>query len=325
MKKLSELYYTPTHLWRGTKAIETLQKEASVSRKQAISFLTHQALWQVHLPPPKHIRHIHFDVTEPNKLHKADLMFLPHDSVYGTTYKYVLCVIDVDSRFKAARPLKSKKASEVAEMLADIYRKGPLIYPKEFHCDGGTEFRSDTTKLLEKHDVKIKRVTTKYHHRFTAFVERMNRTLAERLFKIQDAQELNNPKKDSKTWVKHLQPIIESLNNAETSMIGMKPIDAIKLAKVELVKSMPIDDKPLPIGGLYRYLYAPGELEGGQQRRATDMIWSWDTFRLDRKVKDHGQPWLYYLANAPQRAFVREELMLIPEETELPPDHVKAW
>ena len=41
-------------------------------------------------------------------------------------------------------------------------------------------------------------MTTKYHHNFTAFVERFNKTLAERLFKPQDAQELQNPTKDSK-------------------------------------------------------------------------------------------------------------------------------
>ena len=41
----------------------------------------------------------------------------------------------------------------------------------------------------------------------------MNQTLAKKLFKIQDAQELNNPEKISKTWVKHLQNIIKKLNN----------------------------------------------------------------------------------------------------------------
>ena len=62
----------------------------------------------------------------------------------------------------------------------------------------------------------------------------MNRTLAERLFKIQDAQELNNPKKDSKIWVKHLQNIIKKMNSEITRMIKMKPKDAIKLDHVEL-------------------------------------------------------------------------------------------
>ena len=54
------------------------------------------------------------------------------------------------------------------------------------------------------------------------------------------------------------------------------------------------------------------------------MTWSWNTFRLDRIIKDEGQRVLYYLQEGPERAFVREELMLIPEDTEeLPPDSCK--
>ena len=73
------------------------------------------------------------------------------------------------------------------------------------------------------------------------------------------------------------------------------------------------------------YLYQPGELEGGQQRRATDMIWSWNTFRLDKIIQDEGERVLYYIRDGPKRSFVREELMLIPEETQLPPDYVQEW
>ena len=34
---------------------------------------------------------------------------------------------------------------------------------------------------------------------------------------------------------------------------------------------------------------------------------------------------MYYLTDGPERAFVLEELMLIPEDTELPDDYVQAW
>ena len=38
-----------------------------------------------------------------------------------------------------------------------------------------------------------------------------------------------------------------------------------------------------------------------------------------------GNQVMYYLSDGPKRAFVSEELMLIPEDTELPPDYVQAW
>ena len=290
------------------------------------AWLAKQALWQVHLPRPKRIDYAHFYVTKVNKIHQADLLYLPHDKIYQSTYKYVLNVIDIASGCKASRPLRTKKASEVAEMFADIYKKGPLKYPEELHVDGGTEFKSQVGELMGEHSVEVKRVTTKYHHHFTAFVENFNKTLAERLFKIQDAQELNDPTKDSRTWVKHLYKLVTKLNNTKLDRIGTTPAKAVKLEHVELnIKAYPKEDA-LPVDGLYRYLYQPGELEGGDRRRATDMIWSWDAHRLDRVVEDLDQRVLYYLVEGPgrpKRAFVREQLMLIPENTELPPDSVK--
>ena len=260
-------------------------------------------------------------------MHQADLLYLPHDKVYQNTYKYTLNVIDVASRYKASRPLKTKKASEVAEMLQDIYKKGPLRYPKEFHVDNGTEFKADVLKLMKTHDVKVVSATTKYHHNFTAFVERFNKTLAERLFKAQDAQELQNPTKDSRIWVKYLQKAVTRLNSEKTQMLGMTPAKAVRLTSVELQVAPYPEEKVLPVDGLYRYLYQPGELEGGDRRRATDKIWSRNTFRLDRIVENLGQRVLYYLAAEmrPKRAFVHEELMQIPEDTEVPPEWVEEW
>ena len=44
------------------------------------------------------------------------------------------------------------------------------------------------------------------------------------------------------------------MNNTKSSMIGMKPKDAIKLGTVPLDKKY-LEETVLPEGGLYRYLY----------------------------------------------------------------------
>ena len=108
-------------------------------------------------------------------------------------------------------------------MLQDIYKKGPLRYSKKFHVDNGTEFKAGVLKLMKEKGVKVVSVTTKYHHNFTAFVERFNKSLAERLFKAQDAQELENSTKDSRIWVKYLQKAVTRLNSEKTEMLGMTP------------------------------------------------------------------------------------------------------
>ena len=257
-------------------------------------------------------------------MHQFDLLYMPSDSLYGSKYKYILAGINAASRYKVARPLKTKQARDVVEMIADIYNVGPVTYPKIFQCDTGSEFKGELTKMLEKQEVKIQQVTTKYKHTHTTFVEALNKILAERLFKVQDAQELNDPEKVSSRWVKHLYGLVYELNDMEIEMIGMQPKDAIKLKEVLLVtrKSYP-PEEVLPEDGLYRYLLQPGEENDDQRRRATDRIWSKGTYRLREIAENPGNRVMYYLLNGPERAFVSEELMRIPEDTELLPDYIQ--
>ena len=60
--------------------------------------------------------------------------------------------------------MRTKQAKDVAEMIADIYKVGPLTYPKIFQCDNGIEFKAEVIKLLEKHEVRIQYSMTKYKH-----------------------------------------------------------------------------------------------------------------------------------------------------------------
>ena len=243
-----------------------------MSRKDIKSWLAKQALWQVHIPPPKEINHPHYDVTKPNEQHQFGLLYMPHNLFEGNTYKYVLTGINVASRCKVARPLRTKKSSEVAFVLEAIYKKGGVSkYPKVFQCDNGSEFKNEVTKLLEKHNVDIRRATTKYNHNHTAFVEAFNKELAKLLFKPMDVQGLQDPGKVSTIWVKNLNKIVNKMNNKKSSMIDMKPKDAIKLDTVPLNKTYP-DETVLPKDGFYRFLYQPGKQHGDQKRRATDFI-----------------------------------------------------
>ena len=124
---------------------------------------------------------------------------MPLVILHRNKYKYIVSGIDVASRYKVGRPLRTKQAKDVAEMIADIYKVGPLTYPKIFQCDNGSEFKAEVTKILEKHEVRIQGAMTKYKHTHAAFAEALNKILAENLFKVQDAQELNDPDKVSAT------------------------------------------------------------------------------------------------------------------------------
>ena len=144
-------------------------------------------------------------------------------------------------------------------------------------------------------------------HRQQAIVERFNKTLAERLFGHQYYQEMTSDDR-CREWVKRLPEVIAALNNEKTQMIGKKPSDAIK-AKLVQQHIKPISSKAiLQDDVLVRYLYEPGELEGGNTRRATDPIWSVTIHSISHVIQRPNQPALYYLVDGPKRSFVLEEL-----------------
>ena len=104
------------------------------------------------------------------------------------------------SRYKEAEPLATKEAKEVADALERIYSRSPLEWPKLLLVDPGRKFMGVVNTLLKKHDTKIGQGRVNIH-RDQAIVERFNRTLAERLFGHQYAQEMLLRGKRSVEWV----------------------------------------------------------------------------------------------------------------------------
>ena len=133
----------------------------------------------------------------PNEAHQLDLLYMPSDTLYGNKYKHILSGTDVASRYKVARPMRTKQAKDIANMIIDIYKVGHLTYPKVFQCNNGSEFKAEVTSMLEKCGIKTWCTMTKYKHMDTAFVKALDKLLAEQLSNVQDAQELNDPEKVS--------------------------------------------------------------------------------------------------------------------------------
>ena len=231
--------------------------------------------------------------------------------------------MDVASRYKAAEPLTSKESEEVLRGFARVYRRGPLKWPQLLQVDPGCEFMGAVTKAMENNKTAIRRGRTDIH-RDQAIVERFNRTLAERLFGHQYAVEMNLPSGRSTAWVKRLPDVVSALNNEVTRLTGKKPAQAIKQKTVSSKPTTPymrpvgVHEKKLPPQAHVRYLYYPGELEGSG-RRATDPIWSLKVYTIQKVVTKPDAPVVYYLFDGPKRGFVREELLVVPPGTQLPP------
>ena len=320
--KLAKIYYSPQGYWKGVSAVKKLTDASKVPENVVKQWLYKQAIWQIYLPAPRYVPRPKFDVATPNSVHQADLLFLPHDKLRRKTYKYALTVVDIASRYKEAEPLTSKDSNEVAKAFQAIYKRGPLTWPQMLQVDPGREFMGGVTKEMEKHKTYIRRGRTEIH-RDQAIVERFNRTLAERLFGHQYAVEMLHAGR-STVWVKRLPDVVSALNNEVTRLTGKKPAYAIKEKNIVSKPSTPysrpvgVNEKKLPPLINVRYLYQPGELEGGT-KRATDPIWSLKVYQVVKNMTKPNEPVVYYLSDGPKRGFVREELLVVPPNTQLPP------
>ena len=129
-------------------------------------------------------------------------------------------------------------------------------------------------------------------------------------------------------WVERLPAVLKSMNNEVTRLTGKEPQEVLKSKQISI--NMPTYNRPVGFDEVrlspfskVRYLFAPGEYEGGEKRRATDPVWSLEIFELSHSKVSPDQPVMYYLSGGQKRSFVREELQVVPEYTELPPKHVK--
>ena len=249
-KKLSAIYHIPRGYWKGLTAIKKLASAAKVTEQQAKDWLKKQTIWQIYLPAPRHIPPPIFGVAVPSELHQADLLFLPQNRVRRKTFRYALTVVDVASCYKEAEPLTSETVAEVADGLVRIYTRSPLRWPKLLQVDPGNEFMGSVSQLLAKHSVQVRRGQVDIH-REQGILKRFNRTLAERLFGHQYAQEMRLPSGERSTErVKRLPSVVIALNGEVTRLTDKKPSDATKAKTLTQKPSsvVPCSQRKIPSG-----------------------------------------------------------------------------
>jgi len=350
---LRKIYYQPIGYQRNAKKLleASIKTGYDFTLDEVHDWLERQAVHQIHKPRPRYIPRASFcSITTPNKVHQADVLYMPYDKIGRITYLFCLNVVDVASRYKVSIPIgaysvKNRQgiltSKTIARALKEKYDdpECPLIWPKIFLTDKGPEFRGDCEKLMREHGVKIQKAENK---NTMGIVERYNRTLWERCGLSQDASDQLLPITErSRAWVKNLQLIVEDINNSLTKQIGMAPAVAIEKESIIANPSYPrdgpvgFDEKKLPSDVLVRYLLYSSDQEGGR-RRAGDLNWSPHIYYIHQSMVQKNQPVLYwleevpfglidnddYVVKRPKRSFVREELQVIPFDTELPPQWV---
>ena len=141
--------------------------------------------------------------------HQIDLMDMGKKGTVlasGISYRYVLSVMDVFSRFVWLRALSDKCSKAIAKELRGIYLEhGP---PLVIQSDQGREFKGAVEKLCR--EMKIKTIHSRpYHPQSQGKVERSHRSLREKM-----AYDFLRISKKGVNWVKQL-PIYQSILNED--------------------------------------------------------------------------------------------------------------
>lgn len=225
---------------------------------------------ELHKPARKNFKRRRTIIKGLDDLWQADLAQLDYYSNSNNKFKYILVVIDCFSKFVWARPLKSKHGEEVVKQFESILKE--KRHPKNLQTDQGKEFFNSKFKhLMDKY--KINHYST-YSYKKAAIVERVIRTLKEKLFKYFS---LNG----SYRWVDILSTIVDNYNKTKHSKIKIEPINVDKKNEKTIlkksysfVKIFP-QSRKLSIGDVVRISKAKHVFEKGYTPN-----WSTELFKI---------------------------------------------
>lgn len=316
-KFLRKIYYDPASpasysgvqkLWSVVK--KHPDKPLGLNLPKLVSWLNSQNVHTIHKKPVSVFRHERLIFDQIDQQWFADLVYIGYPSE-NNNFRNILTVIDGFSRFLWTRPLKSKTSMEVAQAFSDILAEGR-------HCtvlqtDQGAEFlgRPFKTELSQN---KIQHLLA-YGEFKCAIVERVNRTIEDKLFKYFYEQQTHK-------FVDVLDKITHSYNLTQHRFLKMAPAEINNKNSFKVYEQiyMPIvvhrGKNPInyafEIGTLVR-------LARGKEPflRGYDIQWSEELFKIIRLIPSH--PPRYRVSSLNDKEIIRgtfykEELLPVGHE-----------
>jgi hypothetical protein len=143
--------------------------------------------------------------------HQIDIVDMKKYIGENSGYGYMLTVIDCFSRKAWAISMKRKSGAEVKRALAIVFKDN---IPKKIGADRGKEFlNSNVQKYLKDNKVKFYTLVSQFK---AAIVERFNRTLKSRMFKV-------FTRRKTYKWIDILPKLVKAYNNSFHRTIKMTP------------------------------------------------------------------------------------------------------
>jgi len=209
--KMQKLY-SDIRLPGSYSGIATTHRYSGRSRKEVVDFLSGIDGYSLHKPIRKVFPRRAVFSKGIADLVQADLVDLSHIAQYNDGHRFLLVAIDVFSKKCYVVPIKSKSGRTVASAFETILEKQRF---NMCQTDKGSEFyNSHFRALMEKWN--IRHYSSENDDLKASVVERLNRTLKERMFRYFTTHQ-------TRRYIDVLPDLIHSYNNTYHRSIGMTP------------------------------------------------------------------------------------------------------
>mgnify|MGYP001151065194 CR=1 FL=1 len=291
-KILKEIYYNPETGLVGAHALYTKAKsiDPKITKTQVTQWLKQQETNQIHFNKPL-IKHF-FPIKSNYKDHiwQCDLMDVSNQAHKNSGVNFLLCVIDIYTRYAWVIALKNKTntvcTAALQKILAESGRK-----PEILMSDNGSEFISRSWKaLLKTNNIEPSYAEPGDHHR-QGIIERFNKTLRTRIENYKTAYK-------TERWIDVLDKLVYNYNHTVHSSIGSAPVNAddkkiqqMIEKKEEAARAYLSEFKE---GDQVRFVKNKVLFEKGAAPNWTSTVYTVKKTQGKRYELDNGKTYLYY-------------------------------
>ena len=226
----------------------------------------------------------------------ADLADMQLISIFNEGFRFLLCVIDIFSKYAWVVSLKDKKGVSIANafqgILKDSNRK-----PNKIWVDKGSEFYNNSfKKWLQDNDIVM---YSTHNEGKSVAAERFIRTLKNKIYKHMTSISKN-------VYIDRLYDIVNEYNNIYHRTIKIKPIDVKDNTYINIRKKVNDKDPKFKVGdhvriSNYQIIFAKGYTPN----------WSEEIFVI--KGIKNTVPWTYVI-NDLNGTFYEKELQMTNQQ-----------
>ena len=209
-------------------------------------------------------------------------------SKFNKGFRFLLCVIDIFSKYAWVVPLKDKKGISIVNDFQKIFKESDRN-PNKIRVDKGSKFYNNSfKKWLKNNDIEMYSI---HNEGKSVAAERFIKTLKNKIYKYMAAISKN-------VYIDELDDIVNEYNNTYDRIIKMKPVDVKDHTYIDFEKEVNGKDPKFKVVDYariskYKNIFAKGYTPN----------WSEEVFVIS-KIKNT-VPWTYVINDLNSEEIIR--------------------